>query len=110
MSQDRPQLLHLLDRVARHVISPAEIDLLRTAVADLTIAADRTAELEAEVRQLRVVAGRAADEPASVIWSVPCPICRAAGGVRCVAVRGFAAPRVPHLARQRALRASRLVP
>lgn len=104
------QLLHLVGRAERHVLTASEGVLLRGAVKDLlarvVIAEGAAGQLSADLRGVRLERNEAVMESVlSGVWSVDCSSCGAAAGTRCVAKRGARPPQMPHAARWEALRA-----
>jgi len=100
----REQLLILVDRTERHVLTPAETHLLRTGVKHLTAqlagagkAIYRLTAERDEARAERDTARREAAESSPTL--VACPYCGVGAGVRCVSVKGALPPRTPHTAR-----------
>lgn len=100
----REQLLNLVDRTERHVLTPAEVHLLRVGVVHLAaqlggagkairrLTGERDvalAERDAARRELALSGPRA----------VACAFCGAPAGVKCRSVRGVEPPRTPHTAR-----------
>jgi hypothetical protein len=93
------QLLHLVDRAARHVILPNEAALLRAEVEGLSAEAWglRLARVERNAAVLELSVASAA--------AYPCAECGVGAGVRCVTRSGGRA-RVPHWVRQRLVEAA----
>lgn len=120
---ERGQLLHLLDRAERRVLTPAEAALLRASVVQLLDAPaavqDQRAADQAEIDELRAELAQAqrqaaedrarvervlADAGSVSPLLVACPSCGALAGSRCRAVRGSRrVPYVEHAPRRRAV-------
>ncbi|GAB2696760.1 zinc finger domain-containing protein [Kitasatospora kifunensis] len=100
----REQLLNLVNRTERHVLTPAETHQLRVGVVHL---ASQLGGAGAAIRRLtaeRDAARRERDEAVRELalsgpQVVGCPFCGASAGERCTSVRGAEPPRQPHVAR-----------
>ncbi|NUP24130.1 MAG: hypothetical protein HOZ81_50360 [Streptomyces sp.] len=99
----RDQLLHLVDRAARHVISPAEVELLRRSVLELVAVGASVDAVAVQLRYVRLERNAALMEATVTgVLSVGCRYCGAGPGQRCRVVRGALPPRGPHACRVRA--------
>lgn len=100
----REQLLILIDRTDSHVLTPAEVHLLRAGVVHLAAqlaGAGRAVRRLTDERNTALAERDVARRELALQGprAVACSFCGAPAGAKCRSVRGVEPPRTPHTAR-----------